>query len=358
MPVYKRNGKYYARLNYRDAFGQPKSVQSKYFDTKREAVDELANLQINHKLIKSKITFNDIFEEYVAEQYNKVKPITHSHYRPLYAHISQIIGNMPIESLTIPKYKAIKQTLNDGKLSTSRKNRLHKFICTLCKYAYTNHGIMNDVPNRVGGFVEPDKIQKDILFFNESQLQLFREEFKDDIELYTLFGLLFYEGLRIGEALALTWNDVQNGYIKINKTYCAKLNHEYKTQRYYITSPKTKASNRTIPIENSVKRDLDALHDYYSKFEEFNNNWFVFGGIRPLSETRITNKKNDACKKLGLPLITIHQFRHSCISYLANNGVDPIAIQSFVGHSKLSTTMDIYTHVYQNKLDNIFSFKN
>lgn len=319
----------------------------------------MAKLQSDHKKAKSSLTFNDVFDEYLEEQKDKVKPITHSHYKPLYKLVQDYIGSIAIESLTIQKYKDIKQKLTADGLALSRRNRVHKFICTLCKYAYQNHGVLNDVPARVGGFADPSKIEEEIKFLTEDQFKTYRETFKDDLTLYCLYSTLFYEGLRIGEALALNWNsvDLQNGFIKVNKTYTSKINKEYKTQEYYITSPKTKASNRKIPIEESLLKDLKRLYEWQKCFEEFRNDWFVFGGFRPMSETRITNKKNEACKALGLPEITIHQFRHSCISWLANNGVDPVAIQSFVGHSKLSTTMDIYTHVYQSKLDNIFDFR-
>lgn len=359
MPVYKRNNKYYARLNYTNEFGEKKQASSKYFDTKREANDELAKMVVEHKKAHSKITFNDVFNEYVKDQKGKVKPITHSHYEPLYEHIKKYIGDMPVESLTIAKYKAIKDELDKTNLSTTRKNRIHKFVCTLLKSAYQNHDIVNNVPLRVGGFSEPTKIKNDIKFFTEKEFKQFRDEFADDITLYCLYGVLFYEGLRIGEALALDWKsvDLKNGYIKINKTYTSKLNASYKDKKYYITSPKTNASNRTIPIEKSLLNDLKSLYKTSSEMYGFDNEWFVFGGHRPMSETKITNKKNEACKKLNLEQITIHQFRHSCISYLANNGVEPVAIQNFVGHSKLSTTMDIYTHVYQSKIDNIFNFK-
>lgn len=360
MPIYKKNNKYYARINYTDNSGKRKQAQSKYFETKREANDELAKMIVEHKKSHSSVTFNDVFKEYIKDQKDKVKPITHSHYEPLYNHIKDLIGNMPIEKLTIQKYKQIKDELDKTQLSTSRKNRLHKFICTLLKSAYMNYGIWNDSAIRVGGFNEPAKIKDDISFFTEEEFKLFRDEFADDITLYCLYGLLFYEGLRIGEALALNWKDIDltDGYIKINKTYSSKLNSDYKKQEYYITSPKTKSSNRTIPIEKSLLNDLKSLYNVSKDMYGFEDDWFVFGGFKPMSETKITNRKNEACKKLKLKQITIHQFRHSCISYLANNGVEPVAIQSFVGHSKLSTTMDVYTHVYKSKIDNIFNFKN
>lgn len=359
MPVYKKKNKWYARLNYVDSFGKYTQVQSKYFDTKREAQEELAKLQVNHKQVKSKLTFDDIFNEYIKDQTDKVKPSTHSHYKPLYEHIRIHIGNVPVQELTIPRYKTFKEELTNDGLSTSRKSRIHKFVCTLTKYAYQNYGILNDVPNRVGGFKDTTKIKEDIEVYTEEEFKQFIKQFDNDIVYHSLFMVLFYQGLRIGEALALNWNDIdfENAKLRINKTYTSKINKEYKATNYSITSPKTQSSNRTIPIYKDVLNALKTLYNYYEKFDNFNNKWFVFGGFKTLSETTLANKKNDACKKAKLKQITIHQFRHSCISFLANNGVSPMAIKDFVGHSKLSTTMDIYTHVYKSKIDNIFSFK-
>lgn len=362
MPVYKdsRRNKYYFLANYTDSLGQHKQYHSKCYDSKKEANDELAKFTLDHNKSDSSKTFNDIHREYVEDQKKIVKPITASHYDPLYKHIKDLIGNIKVSKLTVPKYKAIKAELDKTNLSTSRKNRIHKHIKALCDYAENNYSIVCNVPKMCGGFRDPTAIiDNDIKFINESEFNQFIELFKDDLVYKSLFTTLFYQGLRIGEALALTYSDIDfsSQKLKVNKTYTAKINKDYKTQKYYITSPKTKNSIRTIPLHESALECLKSLQEYYKQFAEYKDSWFVFGGAYPLSETTITNKKDGAFKQLEeIERITIHQFRHSCASYLFDHGADPVSVQHFLGHSKLSTTMDIYVHLKNDKLDNIFNF--
>lgn len=375
MPVYKDNkrGKWFAQLNYTDSNGNHKTLKSKRFDTKGEASKCLAEMQMSHKQVHSYLTFNDIFREYLEEQKNKVEPLTYSHYQPLYDHMKDYIGDVNIEKLTVPQYKEFKKYL-DNKiikltkdengndvphyLSTSRKNRCHRFIKTLLKLAYDNHNIVCNVPERVGGFINPTQLEsedEEIKIITVQEFNRFLNEFKDDIVYKTLFLVLFYEGTRIGEALALTWKDLdlEKGILKINKTYTSKINTQYKGKNLYITKPKTKSSIRNIPIEKSTLTSLKTLKNYYSNFDFFNNDWFVFGGIKPLSETTITVKKDAALENAKVNRITIHQFRHSTASYLFEKGIKPTVVQKYLGHSKLTTTMNIYTHLYQEDLMNI-----
>ena len=374
MPVYKdKNGKWYAQYYYTRGNGKYISKKKRGFDTKGEASKALAQMQLECESPESGITFNDIFEEYLEEQKSKVKPTTHMHYQALYNHIKDNLGDVVIVKLTVPRYKEFKKYLdnqvvkvvkdengNDVNIymSVSRKNRCHKFVKTLIKLAFDNYGIINNVPDRVGGWTnvtELDSDEEDLKFITQSDFNLFLEEFEDDIVYYTLFKVLFYQGTRIGEALALTWKDIDfnNGIMKINKTYTGKLNRLYQDRNLYITKPKTKKSIRNIPIEKSTLECLKKLQEYYSDFYEFDNDWFVFGGIIPLSETTICNKKDKALEDKRLDRITIHQFRHSCATYLFQKGAKPTAVQQYLGHSKLSTTMNIYTHLYPEELMNI-----
>ncbi len=373
MPVYKdKQGKWFAQYNYKDPNGNYKSVKSKHYDTKTEATRQLAVLQTNNAQAHSSLTFNDVYKEYFNEQKKKVKPTTLSHYPALWDHIKDNLGDIVIERLTIPRYKAFKEYLDkrvikteideEGNetavyMSTTRKNRCHKFIKALCKLAYDNHGVVCNIPERVGGFVDPiglDPEEEEIAFITEEEFNRFIESV-GEIEYRTLFRFLFYEGTRIGEALALTWHDIDfdKALLKISKTYTSKLNKEFQTGQLFVSRPKTKKSIRTIPIEKTTLEALKELHMHYENMYGFNDDMFVFGGLRPLSETTIAAKKDKALDDNGIKRITIHQFRHSCASYLFEKGAKITAVQKYLGHSKLSTTLDIYTHLYPEDLMDI-----
>ena len=213
MPVYKtKKGKWIARYAYTDQDGKYTSIRSKQFDTKSEASKRLAEMQLEHQNAHSRLTFDDAFKEYMDDQKNKVKPTTYSHYPALYDHIKPMLGKVAVERLTIPQYKAFKKSLDekvvrtknaDGEsaevlMSTSRKNRCHRFVKTLCDVAYKNHGIRNDVPDRVGGFRDPINLEPDeeeIVIITEDQFRQFLE-YIDGNDFKALFMVLFYQGTR------------------------------------------------------------------------------------------------------------------------------------------------------------------
>lgn len=235
---------------------------------------------------------------------------------------------------------------------------LYKFIKTLCKLAYDNHGVVCNIPERVGDFVDPinlDSEEEEIVLITEDESNSFIESV-DGIEFKTLFRFLFYEGTRIGEALALNWHDIDfnKGLLNIAKTYTSKLNKDFKNGQLFVSRPKTKKSIRTIPIEKSTLDALKSLHSYYQEsLFGFNDDMFVFGGFRPLSESTITSKKDKTLDDNGIKRITIHQFRHSCASYLFEKGAKITDVQKYLGHSKMTTTLNIYTHLYPEDLMDI-----
>ena len=73
----------------------------------------------------------------------------------------------------------------------------------------------------------------------------------------------------------------------------------------------------------------------------------MFGGEKPLSRTNITRRKDNAVKESGVKRITIHQFRHSHATNLINDGVNVVAVSRRLGHSDVSMTLKVYTHLFQ-----------
>lgn len=186
-------------------------------------------------------------------------------------------------------------------------------------------------------------------FFNLDEFNLFIQQ-TDDIRFKALFTVLFCCGLRVGEANALTWNDIDftNNTISINKTLTTK---SQKNGRYLVTSPKTKTSVRELPMASRVSKLLHEIHDYYSNYTNFSTSWRVFGGLKAIPETTIQNTKNKMCDQAGLRHIRIHDFRHSCASLLINNGASITLVANYLGHSDISITLNTYSHMYKSKLN-------
>ena len=94
------------------------------------------------------------------------------------------------------------------------------------------------------------------------------------------------------------------------------------------------------------------------RYNKFSEDWFVFGGVRPLPETTIQVKKNEYCKEAGVKQIRIHDFRHSCASLLINQGASIALVSKYLGHGNVSITLNTYTHMFKNELQNMTDILN
>ena len=158
---------------------------------------------------------------------------------------------------------------------------------------------------------------------------------------HALFNVLFYCGLRKGELLALTINDFKKDKLIINKTITKEL-YDGKRQ---LLKPKTTNSMRIVKLDLFTRLELKRLIRYYIKnFDNFNNNFFLFGGDKPIPCTTLERKKNYYCDKAKVKRIRIHDFRHSHATMLYNKNVKIKLIQERLGHSSIDITLDTYVH--------------
>jgi len=132
-----------------------------------------------------------------------------------------------------------------------------------------------------------------------------------------------YEGLRIGEAVALTYDDIdfERRTVTVNKSI--NTNGE-------LTPPKTETSNRTIPLFERARALLD---------ENGQGNVFEY------NRKTYQNKLLLACRKLGLEGVTVHTLRHTFATRCSEAGIPPKMVQKWLGHSTVEMTLNVYTHV-------------
>jgi len=149
-------------------------------------------------------------------------------------------------------------------------------------------------------------------------------------EIYLICKFISLTGLRKGEALALTWKDIKNDCIVIDKAY------EGKAKKVQTT--KTKTSNRTIPLFKELEPILSEIK-LLSKGDE------IFSFIHKSSlDLRFRHHRD----KFGLNNLTIHSLRHYFATECLEAGIDRKVVQVWLGHSNYKTTSDIYSHVNGN----------
>lgn len=164
----------------------------------------------------------------------------------------------------------------------------------------------------------------------------------------TLYHFLLATGLRIGEALALSWSDIDfaSQMVFVNKTTIQSSSFQTRIQN----SAKTKGSNRTVSLDSST---LNILKNW-KKTQDSNlisiTDKLVFSNNGKLKTYRscVMNLKKHF-KAAGVTDIGFHGFRHTHASLLMNNDVNPKEIQVRLGHSDYSITMNLYSHLAKEK---------
>ena len=186
---------------------------------------------------------------------------------------------------------------------------------------------------------------------------------------YPIFAVMLGTGMRVGEITGLRWCDIDldNGVIDINHTlvyYCHRHEVELNGCYFNVNTPKTKASNRKIPMIESVKEAFlmekanqektgikcSAVIDGYSDFIFVNRNGktqhqgtlnkAIRRIIRDCNDEVLLNDENAT---VLLPHFSCHSLRHTFSTRMCEAGINVKVIQDTLGHQDISTTMNIYT---------------
>lgn len=157
---------------------------------------------------------------------------------------------------------------------------------------------------------------------------------KKSADIWLLPTLILYTGLRRGEALALTWGDIDLDRDEIHVT--KSLYHE--GDRPHIKTPKTAAGVRTVPLLQPLRDVLPPPGDPCDFLFSYD------GGASPLTNRNYQTLWSRYVAATGITC-TAHQLRHSYATMLYECDVDIKEAQDLLGHSTAAMTMDIYTHL-------------
>ena len=164
--------------------------------------------------------------------------------------------------------------------------------------------------------------------------------------------LIIYTGLRIGELMALTWDDIdfKNKTLSINKSR-AKGKIDGKTT-LYIKNPKSESGTRIIPLSDRAIYALEQIKEYSNSLNLNKDNNLVVANTN--SESNITRTVKRMLFRAGCETeqCGLHALRHTFGSLLLEKGVDLKTISYLLGHSDITVTANIYVHVSREKAVN------
>lgn len=298
---------------------------------------------------------------------NTVKPNTQGNVRKLLDnHVLPIFGVYKLDKLTTPLIQSIINKLADKANKGEKGAFLHYDMIHALNKRILQYGVtMQAIPsNPARDVILPRNTQKakrqKVKHFDNEELKKFLVYLDNlDSNRYryyyetTLYKFLLATGCRINEALSLSWSDIDldNAVVHISKT----LNRDLE-----INSPKSKASYRDIDIDLAT---IDMLKQY--KLRQTKEAWKIGKRESVLfsnfiheypSSSKLKRRLLTHFKRAGVPNIGFHGFRHTHASLLLNSGIPYKELQHRLGHSTLSMTMDIYSHLSKKNAKKAVSF--
>lgn len=291
--------------------------------------------RINHRKVSYINTQENNYNKHIKDYFSKVDNVTKLTYEDIYQfreHLRRKVAQNsenPLSTNTINKIMILLKKI---------------FDVGLRKDYYTTNPVklLKKLP------VEKTKMQ----FWTVKEFQQFLTLFEqEEYNIKLLFTVLFFTGLRLGEALALTWKDIDfsSNTIHITKSVYVKNGISH------ISKPKTNAGLRRIIINKKLSQELQSWQEHQKHLlGHFTSDSLTLQVFQSNPLTITKNAVEKQYKKIlerddTLKKIRIHDFRHSHASLLINQGEDYLVVKERLGHASITTTIDTYSHLYPSK---------
>lgn len=370
----RKDGRYVGRFTNR--FKTRESYINKDLKEVRKWLEEKkAEDQLGLNVKPNTITVNDLYKYWVNNyRVGIVKQNTLQRNDDTYKILKQYLGNMQVTKVTpmylntvfkdiTPNY--CKDTLSHIKSLYNSLFELAKAMEIIKENPFNKYTVI--YAKAKNGDKEKAITKED--YFDETEEAFFLAVLKDiNSKYYDLFEFLLNTGLRIGECLALEYDDIkinpknkENVFISISRT---KTTQKDEYGNPIFNTPKTAKSIRKIPLNKAARKALfsqiEKKEKIYRKKEVCKKyRTYIFTNelgysIEYTNIQQHLKRVNSEIEKYFVdykfPYVHCHLMRHTFASKCFNADIDPKVVQTLLGHKSIQTTMDIYTHVISNKL--------
>lgn len=288
-------------------------------------------------------TVSDLVEEWLSSA-STLKPSTVAQYREFFDRYARaVLGRMRLATVT----PDVLQGLYAG-LSPSVAEKLHRILHRAFAVGVLWRWLPDNPCDRV---LKPAYKPARKTLWGRAELAAFLTGTADHW-LNPLFVLLAASGIRLGEALALRWENVGLGGVAV--AVGGTLHH--RGGDWVVGEPKTPSAVRTVLVPAAgtdalqrQKMQQDAWQD--AAGGAWQGNGFVFTGEtgKPLRASTVQHAMARECARLGLPPMTPHGLRHLHASLLLDAGVPVTAVSARLGHANPNVTMQIYAHALRGQ---------
>lgn len=338
--------------------GKRHQYQSQAYMTEEEAIQAEKTYLSKYKDVEVNphMTFKEAYTIYYDYQKDKIKDSTPKTYRDRIKYMG-LLDNVELVNLNWDLYQKWRAQMNKTNLCDRYKTDIQKFIKQVINFAEKQWDFnLRKFYNKLEPFKTPGALKKEMDFYEPEEFFKFISVV-DDLRYKCFFELLYYCGLRRSEARGLQWKHIDfiNKTLTVSQQVLNPSNSNASTE-WYISSTKTEASNRTIPISTTLLNDLAELRKTNERLSKFKQTWFVLGDDVPMATGRMYFYRDKYAEKAGIRRIRLHDFRHSCASALISGAAPITAVSNFLGHSETTETLETYTHMFKKDLANVPKF--
>lgn len=348
----KRDGRWVAELNIGVAEGRRKTIR-KMAKRQKVVADWLNERLVEQKkglLVEpSKETVAQFLERWLRDS---VKISTRSRTYESYAstvrcHVAPTLGGIPLRKLTPTDVQRLYGQKLESGLSPRSVQYIHAVLHGALKQAVQRGLIYR---NPCEAVARPKVERKTMKALDLEQVNRLLAEAQHD-RLYALYILAVHTGMRRGELLGLTWDNVD---LKNRRVHVVQQLQHLDKGEAKLVPPKTAKARRGIDLTSFEVKALMQHRREQSKErlrlgEAWQNNMnlvFTTGIGTPLNPANLVRRSfHPLLEKAGLPRIRFHDLRHSAASLMLQMDISAKVVQEMLGHSQISLTLDTYSHV-------------
>jgi integrase len=255
-------------------------------------------------------------------------------------HILPTLGELPVRDLGIAHVEACLSKLKQKGHASSTLRSVRATFATVLRSA-VKRGYLEKNPAH-GVVIREGDSKKERRFYSVDQVRMLLGVLTEPCASVVAVAVL--TGMRIGEILALRWKriDPLGATLEVAENYSSG----------EFGSPKTKSSQRVLPISSALRRVLENQH---ARMNPTSPEELVFRtpSGTPLNDKNLYNRElAPACDRIGQPRVSWHSFRHTHQTLLHDSGASLKTSQELLGHSDLETTLNVYTHTVSDSQRN------